>query len=395
MDKIAKIITGKAEELFEETIRLRRHFHTYPELSFKEYRTAEYISDYLDRHKIKHQKNLAGTGIAGWIEGKGDGRTVALRAEMDALPIYENTGVDYASANEGLMHACGHDAHMAMLLSSLLIVKDNVNNFGGRVAFIFQPGEELAPGGARLIIETPFFKELKPDLIIAQHVLPDLETGMTGFRAGNYMASSDEIHIKIVGKGGHAALPDKYTDQVKIGSELVLKLKEILNDYPPDEPLVLGIGQFNAAGNTNIIPEEVHIKGTVRTFNNEIRKDIKKKVSDVCNYIRNKYGIEIHLDLPDGYPVLNNSPWHTRRSAELAAEINGAEGVTGIEPRMSSEDFAFYSQKYPSVFYRLGIKGRGKGINGLHTQDFNLDERAMVTGIKTLSYLGMKFTEKG
>lgn len=313
MDKIAEIITQRADEIFDETVRLRRHFHMYPELSFKEYKTSEFICGFLNDHKIDYIKDLAGTGIIAWVNGKGGkGKVIMLRAEMDALPIIESTALDYASKNRGIMHACGHDAHMAMLMSSIRIIKDIRNEFGGRIAFIFQPGEEVAPGGAKLLMETQAFKDLEPDLIIAQHVLPELETGMTGFRPGKYMASSDELHISIKGRGGHAALPGQGTDQVRIGSELVMRLKDTVNDYRSDELPVVGIGRFTAEGSANIIPEEVQIQGTIRTFNEKVREDLKKKLSSVCTHIQNKYGVHVNLKIPDGYPVLVNSYEHAK-----------------------------------------------------------------------------------
>ena len=393
MDNIAKIITRKAVEIFDETVELRRHFHKHPELSHKEHKTSEFICNYLDKHKIDYERNLAGTGIIAWVNGnKGKGNVIALRAEMDALPIEENTSLDYSSINEGIMHACGHDAHMAMLMSVIIIIRDIYNGFGGRIAFIFQPGEEIAPGGAKLLMQTQVFRNLNPDLLIAQHVLPDLETGITGFRAGKYMASSDEIHIHITGRGGHAALQDQYTDQVMIGSELVMRLKETVNDYRKDEPLVVKIGRFTANGSTNIIPEEVTLKGTIRTFDENVRKDLKNIVGDVCKYIQDKYGVKVDLNLPDGYPALTNSEKHVKRSIGLVKEINGVKMVREIDRRMSSEDFAYYSQGYPVVFYRLGIRSDTEGIHGLHTPKFTIDEKAMLTGVRTLSYLGVKFT---
>ena len=394
MDKLQVIIKKKASILLDETIRLRRHFHMYPELSFREKKTADFICSYLDDKNIEYINNLADTGIIAWINGsKGDGIVVALRAELDALPLIEKTGLEYSSRNEGVMHACGHDAHLAILLSSASIIKDINNEFGGTIVFIFQPGEEMAPGGARLLMETKAFKDIKPDLLIAQHVLPGLKSGMTGFKPGIYMASSDEIHIKVKGRGGHAALPDESSDQVRIGSELVVKLKKKIDDYPTDKPLVLGIGRFIADGATNVIPPEVFIQGTIRTFDEIVRSDIKKIVEEECKNTAERYKVSIDLKIPDGYPVLENSVEYVMRAFDLAGEINGKKMVTKLDRRMSSEDFAYFSQKYPVVFYRLGISNESEGKNGLHTSNFTLDEKAMMTGVRTLSYLGLKLTE--
>lgn len=394
MDRLAEIITAKANELFDETIRLRRHFHMYPELSFREYDTSDYICSYLDKLDIDYTAKLAGTGIIAWINGekKAGGKTIALRAELDALPVKEATGLPWASRNEGLMHACGHDSHMAMLMSAIKISSDLRKEFAGKMVFIFQPGEEQAPGGAKKLMETGAFRDINPDLIIAQHVLPDLPSGMTGFRGGKYMASADELHITIKGRGGHAALPEKSSDQVLIGSELVIKLKEAANEYKTDEPMVLGIGSFIARGATNIIPDKVNIKGTVRTFDEKARKDILGIIAEICEKMEKKYRVKVELDIPEGYPVLVNDEKHVKMAVPMAKEINGEDMVTGLERRMGSEDFAHYSLEYPVVFFRTGIGAESKGLNGLHTPGFTMDEKALLTGLKTISYLGIRFT---
>ena len=397
MDRLAEIITSRSGEIFEETVRLRRHFHMHPELSFKEYETSKFICRYLDRHKVGYTKGIAGTGIIAWTDGlkKGDGNVIALRSELDALPLKEDTGLEYASTNEGIMHACGHDSHMAMLLSAMLIIKDIKTEFSGKIAFIFQPGEELAPGGAIKVMNTKAFKDLNPGLIIAQHVLPELESGMVGFRSGKYMASCDEIHISIKGRGGHAALPSKSSDQVLIGSELVAKIKKIADNYPAKEPLVIGIGRFIAEGSTNIIPSEVSIKGTVRTYDEDIRRDILDNIASLCRSTGEEYGVSVDLDIPGGYPVLVNDDEYVQRSVELAKAINGENKVVQLERRMSSEDFAHYSHEYPVVFFRTGIKSKKGSGGGLHTPGFSIDEKAMLTGLKTLSYLAVKFAAAG
>jgi len=393
MDKIAKIITRRAEEIYDETLRLRRYFHMYPELSFRELETSRFICNFLERNNIEYVSNIAGTGIIAWVDGlKGKGKVVALRAEMDALPISEKTSLDYASKNNGIMHACGHDAHMAMLMSAIIIIKEIKSEFGGRLAFIFQPGEEMSPGGAKLMMETQDFIKLEPDLIIAQHVLPELDSGKTGFGPGKYMASSDEIHINIRGRGGHAALAEQNTDQVLIGSELVMRLREIVNEYRDDEAIVLRMGSFIAQGSTNIIPQEVSLQGTLRTFDEKIRKQVKDRVGTICSLIQEKYGVEVKLHLPGGYPVLVNNTDYINTFCELSKSINGEHMVEKLGPRMSSEDFAFYSQKYPAVFYRLGVKGKANKISPLHSPGFVIDEKAMLTGTRTLAYLGIKAT---
>ncbi|MCF8223430.1 MAG: amidohydrolase [Bacteroidales bacterium] len=393
MNRLAEIIKHRANEIFNETIDLRRHLHMYPELSYMEKETSLFIARYLKKHKIKYSGNLAGYGLIATIEGRKKGnKVIALRAELDALPLPEESGLDYSSRNKGLMHACGHDAHMAMLMSTAKVINDLRDEFGGTIAFIFQPAEELAPGGAIKLMKTPEFLELNPDLIIAQHVLPELESGKTGFREGIYMASSDELHINIKGTGGHAALPSNSTDQVLAGSELVVELKKLPQQYYPEKPIVIGIGRFIAEGATNIIPEKAEIKGTLRTFDENIRKEMHRRINDTCSRISGKYHTGIDLHIPGGYPVLVNNENFTRASVLLAKEINGDNNVVALETRMSSEDFAHYSGSYPSVFYRLGIAAGKEGRKGLHSPGFTLDEKALETGVRTLTYLALSFT---
>lgn len=392
MNTLAEIIKHRANELYKETQDIRRHLHMYPELSYNEQETSLFIARYLEKNKINYTANLAGHGVIATIQGRKEGnKIIALRAELDALPLSEKSGLDYSSRNKGNMHACGHDAHMAMLMSTTNLINSLRDEFGGTIAFIFQPAEELAPGGAIKLMKTREFMELNPDLIIAQHVLPGLESGKTGFREGIYMASCDELHINIKGTGGHAALPSNNTDQVLAGSELVVELKKLPEKYFPNEPIVLGIGRFIAEGATNIIPEMAVIRGTLRTFNEKIRKEMHKHINDTCSLVSAKYLTDIELHMPDGYPVLVNDHNFTRASVMLAKELNGKENVVTLETRMSSEDFAHYSGSYPSVFYRLGIASGEDGYKGLHSPGFTLDEKAMETGTRTLTYLALNF----
>ncbi len=389
MPDIRSVLNNKAEELYKEAVRLRRHFHLNPELSFKEFKTAAYICDYLNNLDIKYTSGITGTGIFAHVKGeKGKGPIIALRAELDALPITELTGAAYASKNHGVMHACGHDSHMAMLLSVLKLLNSIRNQLTGEFLFIFQPGEELAPGGASLIMKEGTLKKLNPDIIIAQHVLPDLESGKLGYRPGKYMASSDELYFKLRGKGGHSAIPDKSTDQVYIASQLVCRLKESAAKLPQ---LVLGIGRFIAEGATNVVPETVEITGTVRTFDEELRKEFHNTIISHCKNIAKESGIIIDPIIKPGYPVLVNDRTGTEKALKVSRSFFGEANVKELQQRMSSEDFSFYSSDFPVVFYRLGIKTHDEK-GGLHTPGFDINEPAMITGITNMCLLALTFS---
>ena len=273
---IKEDILVKSADLKEEVIQLRRHFHRHPELSYEETDTSSFITGWLSENGISFRKGIAGTGIIGTIKGKAKGgKVIAIRAEMDALPITERNKTEYSSLNPGKMHACGHDAHMAMLLGTTKLLNSIRDQFGGTILLIFQPGEEKSPGGARLVIESGALKNPKPDIIIAQHILPELETGKVGYKAGRYMASCDEIYITVTGKGGHAALPGLTTDQIYIASNLVIRFKNRMSEQAAINkiPTVLGIGRISGEGATNVIPEKVYISGTFRTFDEKWRSE--------------------------------------------------------------------------------------------------------------------------
>jgi amidohydrolase len=390
---IYNTIKLRARGLLAEAIKIRRYLHMNPELSFKEHNTAGYVVSYLDDLGLPYIKNIAGTGIIATLKGEGgDGPTIALRAELDALPVNEENNVDYRSQTDGVMHACGHDAHMAMLLSSAILLKELKSYIKGTILFIFQPGEELVPGGASLILKEGTLRMLKPDAIIAQHVLPEMESGKVGFRTGKYMASSDEIYIEILGKGGHAALPGVSTDQVLIASELVCALKSEINNSESENPLILGIGRLIADGATNVIPEKVHIEGTLRTFDESLRNKAHKAIAELCKKIAANYGVEIREEIRKGYPVLINDVNLVNRAIKLSGDIYGSDRVEDLPLRMSSEDFAFYSHEIPALFYRLGVKNPTGLQKNLHTAIFDIDEGAMETGISFMSSLAIDFT---
>jgi amidohydrolase len=394
MPGIKKNILVKSADLKEEVIQLRRHFHMYPELSYEETETSSYICNWLRKNGISFRKNIAGTGIIGTIEGKAKGsRVIALRAEMDALPINERNKTEYSSLNPGKMHACGHDAHMAMLMGTAKLLNSIKEHFGGTILLIFQPGEEKSPGGARLVIESGELRNPKPEIVIAQHILPELVTGKVGYKAGRYMASCDEIYITVTGKGGHAALPGLTTDQIYIASNLVIRLKNRMSELQTVKkiPTVLGIGRISGEGATNIIPEKVFISGTFRTFDENWRSEGLDLVRQVSAETEKEFGVKIEVNIAEGYPVLFNDEHLTSKAIEFSSELLGEEKIETFDIRMSSDDFSFYSAVAPSLYYRIGIMKKGAEMLKLHTADFDIDEDGLETGVANLSWLVYNF----
>ncbi|HSN50210.1 MAG TPA: M20 family metallopeptidase, partial [Bacteroidales bacterium] len=383
MPEIKELILEKSAELKEEVIQLRRHFHRHPELSYEETETSKFISAWLGKNRISFRKGIAGTGIIGTIKGKSpEGKVIALRAEMDALPITERNKTEYSSLNTGKMHACGHDAHLAMLMGTAKLLNSISDRFAGTILLIFQPGEEKSPGGARLIIESGALNNPKPDLVISQHVLPELETGKVGYKSGRYMASCDEIYLTVIGKGGHAALPGLTTDQIYIASRLVIRLKERMLEQQKVKniPTVLGIGRISGEGATNIIPEKVFISGTFRTFDEQWRSEALNLIRSVSEETAQEYGVKIDVNIAEGYPVLHNDETMTAMSMGFSESLLGKEKIETFETRMSSDDFSFYSALAPSLYYRVGIRKKDTEMLKLHTSDFDIDEDGMQTG---------------
>jgi amidohydrolase len=396
MPGIKEIILSGSVELHKEVIDIRRHFHKYPELSYMENHTSAFICEWLKSHNIPYRNNIAGTGIIGVINGKGTGkRVIAVRAEMDALPITEKNETDYTSLNRGKMHACGHDAHMAIVMGSALLLQSLEENFGGKILLIFQPGEEKSPGGARLMIESGELNNPKPDIFIATHNLPELEAGKIGYKAGSYLASCDEIYITVEGKGGHAALPGLTTDQIYIASKLVIRLKETMLQQNALNriPTVLGIGRISGEGATNVIPEKVEIAGTFRTFDEKWRAAGIELVKKVAAETAHEFGVNINVRIEEGYPVLINDEKLTTEAIRFSEELVGKENVKTYEMRMSSDDFSFYSAIAPSLYYRTGMSKRKPDgeICKLHTPDFDIDEEGLKTGVANMCWLIINF----
>ena len=382
-----------ADVYHTDAIRIRRHLHTNPELSFEEFETSEFIQRELDTLGIEFETGYVKTGIVGTIKGSTKSKKVTcLRADIDALPITEKNKEEYTSRNQGVMHACGHDVHTASLLGALRILKQLQEHLDGTVKFLFQPGEEVLPGGASYMIKDGALRNPEPNSIFGQHVFPDLEVGKVGFRPGMYMASCDEIYITVKGKGGHAALPHKLTDPVLITSHLITGLQQIVSrNALSDIPVVLSFGKVIANGATNIIPDEVKIEGTFRTMNERWRDEGHRRIKKLTVELCRSMGGDAEIEIRKGYPYLENNPELTNHAKQWAIDLLGADKVVDLDLRMTAEDFSYYSQKMPACFYRLGTRNDAKGLNsGLHTPTFDIDEDALRTGPALMAWLAIK-----
>lgn len=393
MEILKERVRKLAADYASDIIKIRRHLHANPELSNQEYKTAEYIVNTLSQLKIPFKKGIFNTGIVALIEGKNpDKKVIALRAEMDALPITEKNKFTYCSKNNGVMHACGHDVHMASLIGTAKILNDLKNEFEGTVKLIFQPAEEKYPGGAKFMIEEGVLENPAPSIMFGQHVYPNLEVGKIGIKSGKYMASSDEINITVYGKGGHAATPHKLVDPILISAQIIIGLQQIVSrNTDVNTPSVLSFGRFIANGTYNVIPNEVELKGTFRTFDDEWRKVVHKKIETIATSIAKGFGGKCKVKIDQGYPFLVNDINVSNRAFQNAIEYLGKENVLELETRMTSEDFAYFAKKTPSCFYRLGVQNNTKGISSnLHTSDFNVDEKSLEIGMGVMAWLTIK-----
>ncbi len=386
-------IKALAAQFKSDIIEVRRHIHAHPELSFEEYETSEYIKQQLSAMGIPYKDGYVKTGIVAHIEGKNpDSKTIALRADIDALPIKEDSSLDFCSKNDGVMHACGHDVHTASLLGAAKILNELKDNFEGRVKLIFQPGEERLPGGASLMIKEGALENPSASKIIGQHVYPDLPAGKVGFRPGMYMASADEIYVTVKGKGGHAALPHKCIDPILIASNIIVSLQQVISrNAKPDIPAVLSFGNIQGHGATNIIPDEVKIQGTFRTMNEDMRFDLHAKMKKMAESIAEGMGGSCDFDIRVGYPFLVNDESITERSILAAKDYLGEDNVVPLDLRMTAEDFAYYSQIMPGCFYRLGVNTDNMEYEyGLHNSKFLVNENALETGMGLMAYLTLQ-----
>lgn len=374
-----------------DLIAIRRHLHQHPELSFQEFETMAFVCKELDKMGIPYEKGIAGTGVVGLIKGQHpDKNCIAIRGDMDALPIHEQNDVSYKSSNEGVMHACGHDVHTTCLLGAAKILNEIKDQFEGTIKLIFQPGEELSPGGANLMIQAGVLENPKPSAILGLHVYPELPAGIVAFRPGQYMASADEIHITVKGKGGHAALPHKTIDPIVIASHMVIGMQQIVSrKSDPQLPTVLSFGSIRGGNTTNVIPESVILEGTLRTFDETWRQEALRLIKNIATHTAAAFDAEAIIDLPLGYPSLFNNPEVTERSKALAEDYLGAENVQDLALRMTAEDFSFYTHHAKGCFFRLGTNTNNKeNTTPVHTPNFNVDESAIEVGAGMMAWLG-------
>ena len=373
---------------FDEIVSIRRYMHMHHELSFQEFETSNYIKSILKSWDINFLDGYANTGILVNLEGKEpSSRVIALRADFDALPILEENDVEYKSKNEGIMHACGHDAHTASMLGALKILHKTKDHWRGTIKFIFQPAEERLPGGAKQMIEEGVLENPNVQHVIAQHVLPELEVGKVGFRCGTYMASTDELYVTISGKGGHAAIPSSYNNPIIASSELVLDLNQFFNDKAD---AIFAIGYIDGTGSTNIIPNEVNLMGTFRALDESFRLESHNHMNRIVDQVAKKYNIKIDLNIKKGYPALNNDIQFTLNQINKAKEFLGEKNVIDLPIRMTAEDFSYFANAVPSCFYRLGTGNKDKGlIHGLHTSKFNIDEDSLKIGMGLMAFLAI------
>lgn len=386
-----------ADEVFPEVVRLRRTIHQNPELAFEEHETARLVTETLAPLDLDVQTGIAQTGIVATLQGKEPGPSLMLRADMDALPILEANDFDFASQNAGKMHACGHDAHTSSLLGTAMILGKMRDDVRGTIRFLFQPSEERLPGGAKAMIEEGALAESEAgpavETAFGQHVTPELPVGTIGVRSGMYMASADELHITVMGEGGHAAGPHRLrSDAVLTASHLVVALQTVISRHcPPDVPSVLSIGRFIADGATNVLPDSVRLEGTFRAMDEDWRFRAHDLMRRIAEHTVATFGGEVDFDLRVGYPALYNHPDPTAFVREAAVDYVGEDQTIDLDQWFASEDFAYYLREIPGTFYRLGTGNEAKGItHGLHTPRFTIDEEALRLGPGFMAYLAWK-----
>ncbi len=383
-------IKSLAKKYAPEFIEIRHHLHAHPEISYQEFETSKFIQQKLTEYNIPFDIK-ATTGVVGVIKGKNpEKRIIALRADMDALPISEQNDVPYKSKKDGVMHACGHDVHTTCLLGASKILSETTTEWEGTVKLFFQPGEERNPGGASLLIKDGALENPKPECIFALHVNPQLEVGNLSFREGITMASADEIYITVKGKGGHAAAPHLTADTILIASHLVVSLQQIISrNNNPFSPSVLSITSFQGGFTTNVIPTEVKLMGTFRAMNEEWRFKAHELIRRQTKEIVASMGAEADVHIDVGYPCVYNNEALYIKARTIAEHFMGADNVSETEMRMGAEDFGYYSQQIPGCFFRLGTANKEKGITaGVHTPVFNIDESAIETGIGIMATFG-------
>ncbi len=387
------LIRARAAAALPHVTALRRHLHAHPELSFKEHQTAAFVENEL-RQLGLNPIRMADTGVVALIEGRDPAsHTIALRADMDALPIQEANDVAYRSTAPGVMHACGHDVHTASLLGAAHILTGLRDQFSGTIKLIFQPGEEVIPGGASLLIKEGVLTNPAPASVLGQHVFPKLPAGKIGLRSGRYMASADEIYLTVRGKGGHGAMPEQNLDPVLVSAHLIVALQQIVSRRAnPKMPTVLSFGKVIAQGATNVIPNEVYLEGTFRTLDEAWREEAHGLIRQLTEGLCASMGAVAELEIRRGYPCLDNDPATTARVQAAAEAYVGPDNVVELDQWLAAEDFAYYSQAGPACFYRLGTQSADglRGTSSVHTPTFDIDEKALETGAGLLAWLAVQ-----
>jgi amidohydrolase len=389
---IKEHIQQLSQTIFNDVVANRRHLHSHPELSFHETETSAYVAGKLTELGLEYQR-MADNGLVALIKGDlPSDKVVALRADMDALPITEANDVPYKSQNVGVMHACGHDAHTSSLLGTAKILTDLKSHFGGTVKLIFQPAEEKLPGGASLMIKEGVLENPKPQAVLGQHVMPLIEAGKVGFRAGKYMASTDEIYVTVRGKGGHGAQPQQNIDPVIITAHMLTALQQVISRFAdPKNPSVLSFGKVIANGATNVIPNEVYLEGTFRTMDEKWRDEAHIKIKKLAEGLVESMGGTVDFNIVRGYPYLINEEVLTHATRAHAEDYLGKENVLDLDIWMAAEDFAYYSQVADSCFYRLGTRNERRGItSSVHTPTFDVEEEAFKISTGLMAYLAIK-----
>ena len=382
-----ELIQQKSSEVLDEAIAIRRHLHMHPELSFQEHETSKFVQSKLIEWGISFTPGFVETGIVAVIApDKEVDKCIALRADLDALPIQEMNEVDYVSQNEGVMHACGHDVHTSMLLGTAKVLFENRDQLNCKVKLIFQPGEEKLPGGANLMIKEGVLDNPKVDEIYALHVFPELEVGKIGMREGMYMASTDEIYITVRGKGGHGAMPQQNIDPILISEHLITSIQQIVSrNCPPQIPCVLSFGRIEGLGATNVIPDNVDIQGTFRTMDEDWREKAHNLILEQTTQLVGSMGGTVDVKIVKGYPYLENDPELTKKARSKCAQVLGEDKIVELPLRLTAEDFSFFSQHVPATFIRIGVRNEEKGIvHPVHNALFDIDEKAIQVGIQTL-----------
>ncbi|MCK9254875.1 MAG: amidohydrolase [Bacteroidales bacterium] len=389
MNNIKEYIGDLSKKYFSEIVEIRRYLHQNPELSFKEFETAKFIKNILHKYNIEFDESFGENAVIGIIKGDLPGNNIALRADIDALPIQELNNCEFKSKIKGVMHACGHDAHTASLLGTAMILQKLKKYIKGNIILIFQPAEERNPGGAKLLIEKGLLKKFNISKILAQHVLPELEVGKFNFAPNFVMATSDEIYIKFSGKGGHIALANKRSDTVLALIHFVNEVNELKIKLKSDMPFIVAFGKIFAEGSINVVPETSLAEGSMRTFDENLRIQIKEKLQVIADKYADLYECKADLEIRHGYPAVYNNPELNLEITNLAKEFLGEENVGELETRMTAEDFAYYGKEVPAVFYRMGIAGNGKGITGLHNPYFDLDENVFIKSSALMAWFAL------